>query len=349
MPVFSHPEFLGHEGVGHEGVHFVHDPATGLKAIIAIHNTVRGPAVGGCRMWPYADEDAALTDALRLARGMTYKSALADLPFGGGKSVIIGDSRREKTPELLRAMGRAVDRLGGAYVIAEDVGTTVYDMDTVATATKHVACTSEGSGNPSPYTALGVLRGIQAAVQYKLNRNAGDLDGVGVAVQGLGQVGYALCRSLKELGARLFVSDIAPDRVARAAEEFGATPVSPDAIFDTDADVFAPCALGGILDDRTIARLKVRIVAGAANNQLAADRHGAQLAKRGILYAPDYAINAGGVIEIALSKKGDAAIRERVEGIRATLLEIFARADAERAPTHKIADRMAEDRFRRAA
>jgi leucine dehydrogenase len=344
MTLFSHPEFRAHEGV-----YFAHDAASGLKAIVAIHNTTRGPAVGGCRMWPYADEAAAITDALRLSRGMTYKSALAELPFGGGKSVIIGNSARDKTPELLRAMGRAVERLGGAYVIAEDVGTTVFDMDTVATATKHVACTSEGSGNPSPYTALGVLCGIEAAVQYKLNRNAGDLDGVRVAVQGLGQVGYALCRSLKELGARLFVSDIAADRVARASAEFGATAVAPEAIYDADADVFAPCALGGILDERTIARLKARIVAGAANNQLAEDRHGALLTERGILYAPDYAINAGGVIEIAFAKQGDAAIRRRVEGIRATLLEIFGRADAEHAPTHRIADRMAEERFRQAA
>ena len=344
MPVFAHPEYRGHEGV-----YFAHDPAAGLKAIIAIHNTVRGPAVGGCRMWPYASEDAAVTDALRLSRGMTYKSALAALPFGGGKSVIIGNPARDKTPALLRAMGRAVDRLGGAYVIAEDVGTTVFDMDTVATTTRHVACTSAGSGNPSPYTALGVLSGIAAAVQYKLNRNAGDLDGVRVAVQGLGQVGYALCRHLRQQGARLIVTDIAADRVARAASEFDATPFAPEAIYDAEADVFAPCALGGILDDRNIPRLKARIVAGAANNQLAEDRHGAMLAARGILYAPDYAINAGGVIEIALAKEGDAAIRQRVEGIGATLLEIFGRADAKHLPTQLVADRIAEDRFRRAA
>ena len=340
MTVFSAPAFDSHQQVV-----FGHDRATGLKAIIAIHNTNRGPAVGGCRMWPYDSEGAALEDALRLSRGMTYKSALANLPFGGGKSVIIGDPKTAKTPALLRAMGRIVDGLGGAYIIAEDVGTTVEDMDLVHEATAHVACTSEGSGNPSPYTALGVYHGIRAAVQHKFGRNTG-LEGVAVAIQGVGQVGYELARYLNDEGAKLVVTDISAEAITRVADEFDAAVVDSDAIYGADADVFAPCALGAIINDETIPRLKAKIVAGAANNQLAEDRHGGELTRRGILYAPDYVINAGGIIEVAYNDSRDHdKIAAHVESIHDTLLEIFARADAEHAPTNMVADRVAEERF----
>lgn len=338
MAVFSAPAFDTHEHVA-----FRADPESGLKAIISVHNTNLGPAVGGCRMWPYENDVLALEDALRLSRGMTYKSALANLPFGGGKAVIIGDSRKDKSEDLLRAMGQFVDSLGGLYVVAEDVGTTVEDMDIVAEVTKHVACTSEGSGNPSPYTAMGVFEGLRAAVGHKLRSNAG-LDGIHVAVQGLGQVGFALAQQLHDSGARLTVADISKEAVTRAADELGATPVEPSSIHTVEADVFAPCALGAILHDRSIGQLQARIVAGAANNQLAEDRHGAALAARGILYAPDYAINAGGIIEIA--HIGDEAKMEaQVRAIHNTLTDLFQRADTEQLPTNVIADKMAQERF----
>lgn len=340
MAVFSAPAFDEHEHVA-----FRFDPETGLKAIISVHNTNLGPAVGGCRMWPYESDTLALEDALRLSRGMTYKSALANLPFGGGKAVIIGDSRTGKSEHLLRAMGRFVESLGGLYVVAEDVGTTVEDMDVLAQVTKHVACTSDGSGNPSPYTALGVFEGLRAAVRHKLRGNA-DLDGVHVAVQGLGQVGFALSQRLHEAGAMLTVADISQDAVTRAADELGATPVGAADIHRIDADVFAPCALGGIFNDVTIPQLGAQIVAGAANNQLAEDRHGGALAARGVLYAPDYAINAGGIIEIAhMGERGDAKTLEHVRAIHDTLIDLFQRADSEQLPTNVIADKMAQERF----
>ncbi len=341
MTVFTHREFDRHEHIA-----FHHDTDAGLRAIIAIHNTNRGPAVGGCRMWPYASDAEALTDALRLARGMTYKSALADLPFGGGKAVIIGDAKRHKSPELLRAMGRFVDSLGGRYVIAEDVGTTVADMDVIAETTPHVACTTEGCGNPSPYTAYGVYKGIRAAVQYKLKRNAGDLESVRVAVQGLGQVGYPLCKYLHDDGAELVVSDINRDTVARAGDEFGAEPVATDAIIEADVDVLAPCALGGVLSDQTVPRIRAKIIAGSANNQLAEPSDGEALPERGILYAPDYVVNAGGIIEVAYgTSHDDDAITRHVDKIADTLMEIFTRADVTRTATHTIADAIAEERF----
>ena len=341
MSVFSHHEFDRHEHIA-----FHQDADAGLSAIIAIHNTNRGPAVGGCRMWPYGSDAEALTDALRLARGMTYKSALANLPFGGGKAVIIGDSRRHKTPELLRAMGRFVEALGGRYVIAEDVGTTVEDMDIIAETTSHVACTSDGSGDPSPYTAYGVYRGIRAAVQYKLKRNAGDLENVRVAVQGLGQVGYPLCRYMHQDGAELVVTDINAANVARAVDEFGAATVAADDIYDARVDVLAPCALGGVLNDRTVPRLRAKIVAGSANNQLAAPHNGDALAQRDILYAPDYVVNAGGIMEVAYGKThGKDAISRQVDKIANTLMEIFIRADAAQTSTQAVADALAEERF----
>ena len=345
MAVFSLQDFDGHEQVV-----CASDPDSGLKAIIAVHDTARGPALGGCRMWNYASEDLAVRDVLRLSRGMTYKNALADLPFGGGKSVIIGDSRADKTPELMAAMGRAVERLAGRYIIAEDVGTSVEDMATVRSVTRHVAGLRDGSGDPSPATARGVFMGIRAAADYRLRRNS--LDGLRVNVQGLGHVGWDLCRQLAGEGARLAVSDIRRDTVERAVEAFGATPVDAEQIYDVEADVFAPCALGAVIDDDTLPRLKVAVVAGSANNQLAESRHGTGLARRGILYAPDFVINAGGVINISyeFGRNGQgydrAAAFAHVDRIHDTLLRIFQRADAEGIPTNIAADRIAEERFR---
>ncbi|MGE0253704.1 MAG: Glu/Leu/Phe/Val dehydrogenase dimerization domain-containing protein [Alphaproteobacteria bacterium] len=346
MTVFAARDFDAHEQVV-----FVHDAATGLRAIVAIHNTVLGPGVGGVRFWPYADDDDALADALRLSRGMTYKSALAGLPFGGGKSVILGDPRRDKSPALMAAFGRAVDRLGGRYVAAEDVGTTVADMDAIATATRHVTGTSAASGDPSPWTAFGVFEAIRAAVRFSRGRGEGDVAGLTVAVQGLGAVGFALCRRLHEAGARLVVADVRAEAVGRAVAAFGATPAEATQIHAVDADVFAPCALGAGLNDESIPVLGARIVAGSANNQLAEARHGAMLARRGILYAPDYVANAGGIVEVAygsgfMGAHGEDDIRRHVAGIHDTLLEIFARARADNLPTAAVADRMAEARFR---
>lgn len=342
MPLFAHRDFDAHEQIV-----FCHEAASGLKAIIAIHDTTRGPSLGGCRMWPYAGEDEALTDALRLARGMTYKSALADLPYGGGKSVIIGDSHAMKSEALFLAMGRFVDTLGGRYVIAEDVGVSVEDVEIMARVTRHVAGTrAGGGGDPSPATAYGVLMGIRAAVAHKLGRDT--LDGVHVAVQGLGHVGYGLCRGLAEAGARLTVSDIDAAAVERAREEFSAHIVEPAEICGAAADVFAPCALGAVLNDRTIPRLKARIVAGSANNQLAEPRHGAELTRRGILYAPDYVINAGGVVFISHEGPSfnEAAALAHVARIRETLGQIFTHAERQGIPTSEAADRLARDRLR---
>jgi len=343
MPVFDHREFDGHEQVV-----FGHDSASGLKAIIAIHDTTRGPALGGCRMWPYANEDDALTDALRLARGMTYKSALADLPFGGGKSVILGDPRTLKSEALFLAMGRFVDSLGGRYVVAEDVGISVEDVEIMARVTRHVAGTrASGGGDPSPATAYGVFMGIRAAVAHKLGRDS--LEGVHVAIQGLGHVGTYLCRRLADAGARLTVSDINADAVARARAEFSAAAVDPGDIIDVQSDVFAPCALGAVIDDQTIPRLRARIVAGSANNQLAEPRHGAALASRGVLYAPDYVINAGGVINISHEGPGydEGQAFAHVARIYNTLAEIFDASERQHVPTSEAADRLARARLKR--
>ena len=343
MPIFAHPEFDDHERVV-----FGHDAETGLNAIIAIHNTNLGPALGGCRMWPYASEAEALTDALRLSRGMTYKSALAGLPLGGGKAVILGDPRKDKTEALFLAMGRFVDSLGGAYVTAEDVGVSVDDVDTIARATCHVAGTrAGGAGDPSPSTAYGVLMGIRAAVTHKLDRNS--LDGARVAVQGVGHVGYHLCRLLHEAGAKLTVTDIDGAAVECVADEFGAKPVAPDAITGVEGEVFAPCALGAVIDDQTLERLQAPIVAGSANNQLAEPRHGIELMRRGVLYAPDYVINAGGVINISHEGPNydkQAAV-DHVARIHDTLREIFGRAEASSIPTSEAADHLAEERFKK--
>ncbi len=340
MAVFSAPEFDDHEQVV-----FCHDRATGLKAIIAVHDTTLGPALGGCRMWPYVSEEDALTDVLRLSRAMTYKHALAATGQGGGKAVIIGDPKRDKTPALLHAFGRFVDSLSGRYIAAEDVGTSPDDMAHVRQATPHVAGLAQGSGDPSPVTAYGVFCGIRAAVRHKLERD--DLVGVRVAVQGLGHVGFALCGYLHEAGARLYVADIDAEAVERAANAYAAASVRCEEILGLAVDVIAPCALGGVLNGESIPRVRASIVAGAANNQLACEDDGRALRARGILYAPDYAINAGGVINITFEGERydhDAAMRRTAE-IYDTMLEIFRRADAEALPTNVVADRMALERI----
>jgi len=345
MTVFSHPELNDHEQVV-----YCRDAAAGLSAIIAIHNTRRGPALGGCRLWAYADEAEALTDVLRLSRGMSYKSALAGLALGGGKAVILAEPNIANREALFLAMGRFVDSLGGRYISAEDVGVSVDDVETMARVTPHVVGTrAGGAGDPSPATAYGVLMGIRAAVAERLGRDS--LAGLRVAVQGLGHVGLHLCRMLHEAGAALVVSDIDAAAVARAMRQFGAETVTPDAVFDVDCEIFAPCALGAILDDATIPRLKAKIVAGSANNQLAAPRHGEVLMQRGILYAPDYVINAGGVI--AVSHEGPrfdkAVVTRQVARIHDTLREIFRRSTAAGIPTSAAADRLAEERLREPA
>ena len=327
------------------------DPESGLRAIVAVHDTTLGPALGGCRMWRYDSEDAALADALRLARGMTRKAAVAGLALGGGKAVIIGDPRRGKTPALLRAFGRAVERLDGAYITGEDVGTSVEDMAVVRGETRHVVGLAGASGDPSPVTAAGVRHGIRAAVERRFG--AATLSGATVAVQGLGHVGYNLCRLLREDGARLIVADPVARRAARAADEFGAAVVAPDAILDAEADVFAPCALGGAIDAGAPARLKAGAVAGAANNQLADATAGEALHRRGILYAPDYVINAGGLINVSweILRPGEAYDREaalaEVAAIGPRLASIFERAARLGVAPERIADEMARERLAR--
>jgi leucine dehydrogenase len=344
MDVFASPAFDNHEQVV-----FFFDRASGLKAIVALHDTTLGPAIGGCRMWPYASEADAVTDVLRLAKGMTYKAAMASLPFGGGKTVIIGDPRTGKSEALFRALGRAIDSLGGRYYTGEDVGTCPADMDWASAETACVLGRSSGSsGDPSPVTARGVWLGIRAAVKHRLG-NA-DLTGIRIAVQGLGHVGYNVARLLAQDGAKLIVADLDPARAERAAEEFGARLVDGDAIFGVEAEVLTPCALGGVINDQTLPRLTCKIVAGAANNQLLEPRHGAALHARGILYAPDYVINAGGLINIAEELRSGSYDRGRalakVQTVAETLTEVFERAEREGAPTSEIADRLAEERVR---
>lgn len=350
MSVFDHPEFDQHECV-----HFVHDEASGLRAIIAVHNTARGPALGGCRMWPYASSADALTDVLRLSRGMTYKSAMANIDLGGGKSVIIGDSRQMKSEALVRAMGRAVDRLGGLYVAAEDSGTSVADLRLMGEVTAHVGGVIERpgpggephSGDPSPATALGVFHGLAAAVRLQLQRD--DLDGVRVAIQGVGNVGYRLAGHLHAAGAKLVVADIHQPNIDRAVEAYGAEVVPVSEIDAQDVDVFAPCALGSAINALTLSRLKARVIAGAANNQLDRPEHDQALLDRGILYAPDYVINAGGIIDIFYERTGYTwdKVERHLRGIGDTVTEVFERSRRDGIPTGRVADLIAESRFRR--
>jgi leucine dehydrogenase len=337
----------GHAGYrDHERIVALRDENAGLTGFIAIHDTTLGPAMGGCRMWDYADAASALTDALRLSAGMTAKNALANLDFGGGKAVILGDPRKDKTPEMFRALGRAIEALGGRYITAEDVGVTTADMDFTAEATGHVRGTSaSGLGDPSPYTALGVYHGILAAISHRFGANR--LAGLTVSLKGLGSVGFRLAEKLHDAGARLIVSDIDPAAVARAAEAFGAASVDAGEAHRVAADIFAPCALGGGLNAETIPQIRAAIVAGAANNQLASEADADRLHRRNILYAPDFAINAGGVIAIALGLPGvpESRIIEKAEAIGVTLNAIFARARAENRATAHIAGQLVEERL----
>jgi leucine dehydrogenase len=342
-------DLMGQHGFGE--VHLARDQASGLEAIIAIHDTRLGPALGGCRFIHYASEEDALIDALRLARGMTYKAALAGLDHGGGKSVIIRPNRRFDRTALFRAFGRFIDGMRGHYITAEDSGTSIEDMEVIRGVTKHVTGADPangGSGDPSPYTALGVRRGIEACVQFAMGRAS--LEGIHVAVQGVGHVGYHLCRELHAQGAKLTVADIDPLKAERAQREFGAAIAPLDAIFAVECDVFAPCALGSALNPETVPRLRSRIVAGAANNQLADVTMGAALMQRGILYAPDYAINAGGLVNVAQEVVGYDAERSRLRTLKIydTIHEIAERARKAMWPTDIIANKMVEERLSRA-
>ncbi|MCA9620754.1 MAG: amino acid dehydrogenase [Myxococcales bacterium] len=326
-------------------VHVGRDAASGMQCIVALHDTRLGPAIGGCRFLPYESERDAFVDALRLARGMTYKAALAGLPHGGGKTVMIRPQRHFDRAAIFRAFGRFIDTLGGRYFTAEDSGTGIEDMQVVQSVTKQVLGTDGGSGDPSPFTALGVRRGIEACVHLKLGRSS--LEDVHVAVQGVGHVGYHLCRELSAAGAKLTVADIDPLKAERAQRELGANVVPIERIFDVECDVISPCALGSALNDDTIPRLRCLVVAGAANNQLAEPRHGDDLNARGILYAPDYAINAGGLINVALELEGYDAVRAREQTLKVydTIHEICERSLRTLTPTYRVADLVVEEKL----
>ncbi len=333
---------------GSQELHFARDAASGLEAIVAIHDDRLGPALGGCRFIPYPSAEAAVLDALRLARGMTYKAALAGVSHGGAKAVIRRPAGAFDRGALFRAFGRFVEKLDGRYITAEDSGTTTADMDVVRRETAHVTGIEregKGGGNPSPMTALGVRRGMEAVVEVALGRRS--LEGLVVAVQGVGQVGARLCAEVHALGAKLVVADVAAERAQEVERAYGARVVALDEIHRIPCDVFAPCALGAVFDDRTIPELRCKVIAGAANNQLAEPRHGDALFARGILYAPDYAINAGGLIHVASEHRGfDAdAVRDRTMRIYDTVLEIARRAVQRGVSPHRIADALAEERL----
>lgn len=352
MTLFDLPAFEGHEGV-----HSFFDEKTGLKTIIAVHSTARGPAAGGCRMWPYASAAAALDDALRLSRAMSYKNAMADLELGGGKSVIIGDSRTMKTPALFEAFGRAVESLGGAYWTAEDVGVSPVDLSFTRKQTRYVAGLEghpAASGDPSPVTAEGVFRGVKLSVRRALKR---DLDGVTVAIQGVGHVGAYLAEKLHAAGAKLILTDVNEQALAEVAARTDAKIVAPGAIFEAEADVFAPCALGGAINESTLPKLKAKVIAGGANNQLSDAAIGRAVFERGMLYAPDYVINGGGIInvagEIRALERGEAFdptwVETKLVGLTQTLEQVLDRAIAEGRPTHEVANEMAKARIEQAA
>jgi leucine dehydrogenase len=328
----------------HEQVVFWSEPESGYRGIIAIHDTSLGPALGGTRFWNYDSDEEALIDVLRLARGMTYKAAVAGVNLGGGKSVIIGDNRAAHREMIFRAHGRAVESLGGRYITAEDVGTSVDDMEFVRMETDAVVGLYGGSGDPSPVTAYGTYKGMKACAEVRYGDPS--LTGRHVAVQGLGNVGHHLCSFLAEEGARLTVADIDPERMRRTVEDFDAEGVEPDDIYGLDAEIFAPCALGAVVNDDTLKVLKVDIIAGAANNQLARSHHGEALQEKGILYAPDYVINAGGLINVYGELHGwtsDRSLRKAGE-IHGTLLRIFQRAEEDDLAPAVAADRIAEQR-----
>ncbi len=334
----------------HENVHFFSDKKTGLKAIIALHSTLPGPAVGGCRLWSYKDSTEALKDVLRLSRGMSYKNAMADLPMGGGKSVIIKPEDPFDRTALFSAFGKCVDSLGGRYITAEDVRVTPDDMHIVHQETPHVVGLPEGdfaSGDPSPVTALGVFYGLKATVRHALGKES--LEGIRVGVQGLGHVGAFLCDHLSKAGAQLTVTDISDSRSREITEKYGAKLVSPEKIYDEEVDVFAPCALGGSINEKTLPRLKAKIIAGAANNQLSHVDIGAALLKRGIVYAPDYVINAGGIInvasEVAHRPYDFSWVDQKLHKLAETLKDIYLEAQKNNLPTNEVANRMAQMRL----
>ncbi|KLV31235.1 branched-chain amino acid dehydrogenase [Priestia megaterium] len=336
------------ETYDYEQLLFCQDKDSGLKAIIAIHDTTIGPALGGTRMWTYESEAAAIEDALRLSRGMTYKNAAAGLNLGGGKTVIIGDPRKDKNEAMFRAFGRFIQGLNGRYITAEDVGTTVEDMDIVYEETDYVTGVSPAfgsSGNPSPVTAYGVYRGIKAAAKEAFGTDM--LEGKVVAVQGVGNVAYNLCRHLHEEGAKLIVTDINKEAVQRAVEEFDAQAVDPNDIYGVECDIYAPCALGATINDETIPQIKAKVIAGAANNQLKETRHGDLIHELGIVYAPDYVINAGGVINVADELVGYNRERalKKVEGIYDNIEKVVEISKRDGIPTYLAADRLAEERI----
>lgn len=332
----------------HEEILYGEDPERGLRTIIAIHSTVLGPALGGTRVWPYETFEAGLTDALRLSHGMTQKASVTGLKLGGGKAVIFADSKTEKTPDMLEAYAEMLSTVQDRYITAEDVGLCVADADFLRARTPNISGTSSGgSGNPSPFTALGVFLGLKAAVKHRLGK-AG-VEGLRVAVQGLGSVGWSLCEQLHDEGAELVVADIDAAQVEKAVSTFGAESVPSDKIHAADADVFAPCALGGILSEKTIPHIKAKVIAGAANNQLAVDEDGARLRERGILYAPDYVLNAGGLINVHAEREPGGYDKARVIGmidaIPNALESIFAKSDATGRPTAEVAAEIADERI----
>ncbi len=332
----------------HEQVVFCNDKDSGLKAIIAIHNTTLGPALGGTRMWPYKSEEDALVDVLRLAKGMTYKASAAGLNLGGGKAVIIGDPKKDKSEALFRTFGAFVNSLNGKYITAEDVGTSVHDMAYVFMETPYVTgipMSFGGSGDPSPFTAHGVLMGVKASVKEKLKTDS--LKGIRVAVQGLGNVGGNLVEYLVKEGAEVTVADIDKEKVSRVAEKFNLQVADPDGIIISECDVLAPCALGAIINDQTIGKLKCKIVAGGANNQLAEHRHGDALLELGILYAPDYVINAGGLMNVFVELEGYSRERafEKTKQVYDNLMQVYKISREQNIATHRAADRMAEQRI----
>ena len=337
-------------GKNHEELIFVNDNSASLRGIISIHSTALGPALGGLRVWNYANEQDAIKDALRLAEAMTYKAAAANLKLGGGKAVIIADPHKDKTPRMFHTMGRFIERLGGRYITAEDVGTSVADMEHLRETTTHVTGTSRengGSGDPSPTTAAGVMEAIQACVEQRLDTDS--LKGIKAAVQGIGHVGYRLCKLLHEAGAALIVSDVFLLSAEKAKKDFGAKIVEPENIYEAEADIFLPCALGGVLNDGTIPRLKCRIIAGAANNQLEnVSKHGEALEKQGILYAPDYVANAGGLINIYYREiLGMPCDKEAWSptGIYENMKKVLEISKSQKIPTYKAADELALSRI----
>lgn len=341
MGVFDHAEFDNHESL-----HYFHDATAGLRAIIAVHSTALGPAAGGTRRWVYDNDADALNDVLRLSRGMTYKNAVAGLKFGGGKAVILASDDTPKSPELFRAFGRCVDSLGGKYITAEDVGCSVDDMRNVHEETEFVSglpqSGHDAGGDPSPWTALGCFQGIEAAVQARLG--ADSVNGLRVAVQGVGHVGLYLCRHLHEAGAELFVSDVSNDCLTQVADEMPVTVITPKELLFADVDVLAPCALGNILTSATIPKIRAKVIAGGANNQLSTPADGVRLAERDILFAPDYVINAGGIISVAAEYYDNGSeedVRADVGRIKDRLKNIFDQAKETGRPTNELADELA--------